>query len=52
MNSDAVASYLDGLVPARHPEMQAMEASARATRFPIIGPAAGYYCYQLARMTR
>lgn len=28
-----------------------MEAYAREHRFPIIGPAAGYFCYQLARMT-
>lgn len=27
-----------------------MEAYARERGFPIIGPAAGYYCYQMARM--
>lgn len=27
-----------------------MEAHASATHFPIIGPTAGYLCYQLARM--
>jgi caffeoyl-CoA O-methyltransferase len=43
--------YLDGLVPARPPEMQAMEAYAKQTNFPIIGPASGYFCYQIARMT-
>lgn len=42
--------YLDGLVPPRPPEMQAMEAYAREARFPIIGPAAGQFCYLLARM--
>lgn len=42
--------YLDGLVPPRPAEMQAMEAYAREVRFPIIGPAAGQFCYLLARM--
>ena len=45
-----VHDYLDGLVPPRPAEMQAMEAYAAETRFPIIGPAAGYLCYQIARM--
>ena len=36
-----VMPYLDGLVPARHPELQRMEADAEKTDFPIIGPAAG-----------
>src|SRR5919107_280340 len=43
--------YLDSLVPARPPELQAMEAYAKQTNFPIIGPASGYFCYQIARMT-
>jgi predicted O-methyltransferase YrrM len=30
--------------------MQTMEAYAKEHKFPIVGPAAGYYCYQLARM--
>ena len=38
------------LVPVREPEMQSMEEYARKTNFPIIGPAAGYVCYQLARL--
>jgi predicted O-methyltransferase YrrM len=42
--------YLDGLVPLRPAEMQAMEAYAKETRFPIIGPSSGYFCYQVARM--
>jgi predicted O-methyltransferase YrrM len=42
--------YLDGLVPARPPEMQAMEAHAQEINFPIIGPTSGYLCYQVARM--
>ena len=47
---EQVADYLTGLVPERPAEMQAMEAYAHKHRFPIIGPAAGYLCYQIARM--
>ncbi len=43
-------NYLDALVPQRPPEMQAMEAEAERTDFPIIGPASGYFCYLLARL--
>jgi predicted O-methyltransferase YrrM len=42
--------YLASLVPPREPEMQEMEDYAEKNDFPIIGPACGYYCYQLARM--
>jgi predicted O-methyltransferase YrrM len=42
--------YLDNLVPARPPELQRLEAYAKEHDFPIIGPAAGYLCYQIARM--
>jgi caffeoyl-CoA O-methyltransferase len=42
--------YIDSLVPSRPPEMQAMETEAEWTNFPIIGPASGYLCYQVARM--
>lgn len=45
-----VASLLDGLVPERPPVMQDMEARAREQGFPIIGPAAGHFCYLVARM--
>lgn len=45
-----VRDYLDSLVPPRPAEMQAMEAYAREVGFPIIGPASGYFCYQVARM--
>jgi predicted O-methyltransferase YrrM len=47
---DYLHSYLDGLVPPRPPEMEAMEAYAKEIGFPIIGPASGYLCYQIARM--
>jgi caffeoyl-CoA O-methyltransferase len=46
-----LASYLDGLVPPRPPAMIAMETEAERTKFPIIGPAAGYFCYLITRMT-
>jgi caffeoyl-CoA O-methyltransferase len=42
--------YLDGLVPPRAEEMQVMEEDAQRTDFPIIGPSAGHFCYQVARM--
>ena len=47
----AVAAWLEELVPARAPELQAMEAEAARTGFPIIGPACGQLCYLLARLT-
>ena len=47
---DAVQEYLTSLVPPREPELQKMEEYAEKNDFPIIGPACGYYCYQLARM--
>lgn len=46
----ALTQHLDALVPARSPEMQAMEAEAAKTEFPIIGPAAGHLCYLLTRL--
>lgn len=45
-----IGPYLDSLVPARAAEMQAMEAFAARTNFPIIGPAAGQFCYLMARL--
>ncbi len=42
--------YLESLVPRRPAEMQAMEAYAKETGFNIVGPTAGYFCYQLARI--
>ncbi|MCI0577555.1 MAG: O-methyltransferase [Chloroflexi bacterium] len=50
IQSEQVRAYLDSLVPARPAEMQAMEAYAREHNFPIIGPAAGYFCYLVARL--
>jgi caffeoyl-CoA O-methyltransferase len=48
--ADSMHHYLDGLVPTRPAEMQAMEAYAEKRNFPIIGPASGYLCYQIARL--
>lgn len=48
--SPQVEIYLDQLVPARSSELQAMEAYAEKTGFPIIGPATGYLCYLVTRM--
>ena len=45
-----VQEYLSSLVPPREPEMRVMERYAARTGFPIIGPAAGYACYQIGRM--
>jgi predicted O-methyltransferase YrrM len=45
-----IGPYLDGLVPARPPELAVMEEEARVSGFPIIGPAVGQLCHQLARL--
>jgi caffeoyl-CoA O-methyltransferase len=45
-----VTSYLERLVPARHPELTRMEADAARTEFPIIGPTAGQLCYLVTRL--
>jgi caffeoyl-CoA O-methyltransferase len=50
MEFDQINTYLEALVPQRQAEMQAMEAYAQQTNFPIIGPVCGYLCYQIARM--
>lgn len=46
----SVQDYLISLVPPRPHEMAVMEKYAEETDFPIIGPAAGYVCYQVARL--
>lgn len=48
---EEVSAHLDQLVPPRPPELVEMEAHAAETGFPIIGPAAGHYCYVMARLT-
>ena len=52
LNYEAVQRFLNDIVPERDPEMQVMEKYAKENNFPIIGPAAGYNCYQIARMIR
>lgn len=52
INYDALQTYLTSLVPPREPELQKMEDYAEKNNFPALGPACGYYCYQLARMIR
>ena len=45
-----LSDYLNALVPARPAELEKMEAYAEAHGFPIIGPAAGFHCYLIARI--
>jgi caffeoyl-CoA O-methyltransferase len=45
-----VQEYLNELVPNRPEVLESMEDYARENDFPIIGPAAGQLCYQIARM--
>jgi caffeoyl-CoA O-methyltransferase len=45
-----LSAHLESLVPARPAEMVAMEAWAAEHDFPIIGAAAGHFCYLVARM--
>ena len=47
-----IQKFLNELVPEREAEMQLMEKYAEEHDFSIIGPAAGYYSYQIARMIR
>lgn len=48
--SPDLARYIDGLIPERPAELRAMEEWAGQHDFPIIGPACGQICYQVARM--
>ena len=50
--STALRKYLVDLVPPRPSIMQDMERYAFELGFPIIGPAAGYFCYQQTRMLK
>ncbi|MGE5235799.1 MAG: O-methyltransferase [Acidobacteriota bacterium] len=45
-----VQEYLGKLVPARDGELVRMETEAAESGFPIVGPAAGAVCYQIARL--
>jgi len=50
MLAPALSRYLEELVPPRPYELAGMEAHGREARFPIVGPAAGQFCYLVARM--
>ncbi len=43
-------TYLEALVPPRHPVLLEMEERARRTAFPIVGPVVGHLFYLLGRM--
>jgi predicted O-methyltransferase YrrM len=45
-----VSALLEKLVPPRPDVMLQMEQRARDAGFPIIGPAAGHFCYLIARL--
>jgi len=47
---DQLTDYLNALVPARPAELAKMEAYAKEVDFPIIGPAAGQFCYLISRI--
>lgn len=47
----SATAYMEGLLPPRSRELLTMEQYAREVQFPIIGPLAGQFCYQVARMT-
>jgi len=49
-SNDQLSTYLNSLVPERRAELQKMEAYAQEHGFPIIGPAAGHFCYLIARL--
>ncbi|MDT8304484.1 MAG: O-methyltransferase [Anaerolineae bacterium] len=48
--SQQLSDYLEALVPPRDAQLQEMEAFATRENFPIIGPAAGHFCYLIARL--
>ncbi|HEY62472.1 MAG TPA: O-methyltransferase [Anaerolineae bacterium] len=48
--SSHLNDYLINMVPQREQEVLRMEEEARKSGFPIIGPVAGYFCYQITRM--
>jgi caffeoyl-CoA O-methyltransferase len=44
--------YLNGLARHGDPVLERLEKQAAESRFPIIGPPAGQFCYLVARMIR
>lgn len=49
--AEQLDNYLKELAPSRPAELEKMEAYAEEHGFPIIGPAAGNFCYLTARMS-
>lgn len=47
-----IEGYLKGLLPARHAELSAMEATAAERKFPIVGPLVGQALATLAATVR
>lgn len=47
-----IEEYIQNLYPTKDPVLKEMEALAVRKDFPIVGPMAGRFLYQLARMTR
>jgi caffeoyl-CoA O-methyltransferase len=50
LNQPHLATYIEGLIPARPPVLQEMEARAERSRFPIVGPVVGQLFYLLTRL--
>src|SRR5512133_2317595 len=50
INYQSMQEYIALIVPPRELKMHKLEVYAEENHFPIIGPACGHYCYQLARM--
>ncbi|HLY21865.1 MAG TPA: O-methyltransferase [bacterium] len=51
LTQPALTAYLEGVIPARPPILQEMEAYAAERRFPIVGPVVGRLFYLLTRAT-
>ncbi len=49
---ERITRHLVELVPERPPVLLEMEQRAEDTGFPIIGPAAGHFCYLIARLVK
>lgn len=47
-----VAAHLQYVTQHDNPLLKEMEERARNEQFPIIGPVAGVFCYQIARLVR
>lgn len=50
IDARAVSAYVESVLPTRHEVLHEMEARARESRFPIVGPAVGQLLYVLVRL--